>query len=409
MKLQEDKKTSNPQLIIPKTNDKPNFWLIGFMILSLGGGMSYWYAAQLKTKSIEPESILKHQPTEIMAWGKLESTGKVIQLSVAHAQSNRVNELLVTEGDFVRVDQLIATIQGLEQKQAELIAAKQNLKVLQRQLEKIQTGETKQPEIVAIQSIIEHLQAQLHHESLQQTTEINDAYTIYQNAKTDYDRYENLYREGAISRLQRNEHYEIFQRSQAQLNQAQTRYSKTISTLQKQIEKEHSILNQLREIDLDEIRQAKAKIEAAKAQVQKIESELEDYHVYAPIAGKILKINTFAGERVDDRKGIVELGRTTHMYAIAEVSETDIGQVKMGQTATVTSQNGVFEGQLKGIVAHVGSQIKQPEILESESTNHQDGRVIKVRVRLAPQDSNQVAGLTNSKVEVKIHLPDNLN
>ena len=80
---------------------KPNPWLIGLMVIALGGGMSYWYAARVKTPTIEPETIVDYAPVAVTALGRLEPAGEVIKLSVANAQDSRVNQLLVQKNDRV--------------------------------------------------------------------------------------------------------------------------------------------------------------------------------------------------------------------------------------------------------------------------------------------------------------------
>lgn len=93
---------------------KLNPWLITLMILVLGGGMSYWYAARIKTPILEPEPIANYLPMVVTALSKLEPQGEVIKLSVANAQASRVNELDVRESDRVTAGQLIVTLQGLD-------------------------------------------------------------------------------------------------------------------------------------------------------------------------------------------------------------------------------------------------------------------------------------------------------
>ncbi|MEM7590316.1 MAG: ABC exporter membrane fusion protein [Cyanobacteria bacterium P01_A01_bin.83] len=403
MELLRYKKSKDPPAE-SKRQQKSNPWLIGLMILALGGGMSYWYAARIKTPTVEPEPITKYTPVAVTALGRLEPQGEVIKLSVANAQDSRVNELYVEEGDRVTAGQLIATLQGLDQKDAELAAAKQNVAVYQAKLKKVSAGEAKNAEIRAQQATIARLQAQLRNESLERQAEIADAEAELTNARTNYDRYQNLYLEGAVSKSQRDDRLELYRRSQARLDQAEARYNNTVASLQKQIDRERSILNQLREVRPVDLAEARAELDYAIAQVKQIESELEDYYVRVPIAGQILKVNTLVGEQVDTSQGIVELGRTSQMYAIAEVYETDVNRVKVGQPATIISEHGGFAGKLQGRVDRVGLQIKKQDILESDPAADKDARVVEVKVRLDPQDSEKVAGLTNLQVRVKIDL-----
>ncbi|MEM7760340.1 MAG: HlyD family efflux transporter periplasmic adaptor subunit [Cyanobacteria bacterium P01_A01_bin.40] len=405
MELLRYKKSKDPPAE-KKQQRQPNPWVVGSIMLCIGVGISYWYAARIETPTVEPEPTTKYIPTAVTALGRLEPAGEVIKLSVANAQDSRVNELYVKEGERVKANQLIATLQGLDKKQAELISGKLNVVVLQKRLAKVMAGEAKEAEITAQKANIARIQSQLSNESLDREAAIADAYAEYSNAKINYDRYQSLYQEGAVSQSQKDDRVEAYQRSQAKLNQAKARYHNTIDTLQKQIEQERSVLNQLREVRPVDIAEAQAELDYAIAQVKQIESELEDYYVRVPIDGQILKINTLVGEQVDTSKGIVELGRTERMYAIAEVYETDVGMVEVGDQAEIISEHGGFAGKLQGTVDYVGLQIKKQDILESDPAADKDARVVEVKVRLAPEDSDLVAKLTNLQVRVKIDLGD---
>ena len=408
MELLRYKRSKNPtstEISPQKAKKKLNPWLIGILaIASLGGGITYWYIAQTPTKTNVPELITQFEPIAVTALGRLEPEGEVIKLSVANAQDSRVNELLVEEGDRVKAQQLIATLQGLDQKQAELEEAKQNVVVYRTKLAQIEAGEAKLAEITAQKANIARLQAQLRTERLEREAEIVDAEAELKNAEINYHRYQSLYEDGAVSKSDLDDHQELYQRAQAKLDRVQARLENTILTLQEQIAQEEAMLDKLKEVRPVDLAEAQAELNYAIAQVKRIESELEDYYVRVPIDGQILKINTLVGEQVDTREGIVELGRTNQMYAIAEVYETDVSMVKVGQRATIISEHGGFEGQLQGTVDHIGLQIKKQDVLESDPAADKDARVVEVKVRLAPQDSNKVAGLTNLQVRVKIDL-----
>ena len=408
MELLRYKKSKNsPSTEIPskQVKKKLNSWLIGILALtSLGGGMTYWYIAQTPTQTTAPEPITKFEPIAVTALGRLEPEGEVIKLSVANAQDSRVNELLVKEGDRVKAQQLIATLQGLDQKQAELAEAKKNVEVYRAKLAQIKAGEAKVAEIEAQKANIARLKAQFRNESIEREAEIVDARAELKNAEINYNRYQTLYRDGAVSKSDLDDRQELYDKAQAKLNRVQARLENTISTLQEQIAQEQAMLDKLSEVRPVDLAEAQAELDYAIAQVKRIESELEDYYVRVPIDGQILKINTLVGEQVDTSQGIVELGRTKQMYAIAEVYETDVGRVKVGQRATIISEHGGFEGKLRGAVDHIGLQIKKQDVLESDPAADKDARVVEVKVRLDPQDSEKVAGLTNLQVRVRIDL-----
>ena len=396
--------TEKPQKLAKK---KLNLWLIGLVAIAfLGGRMAYWYITQTPTQTLDPEPITKVAPIAVTALGRLEPEGEVIKLSVANAQDSRVNELLVEEGDRVKAKQLIATLQGLDQKQAELVEIKKNLAIYRAKLEQIKAGEGKQAEINAQKANLSRLKAQLRTETIEREAEIAETQAEFKNAEINYHRYQTLYQDGAVSKSELDNRQELYKRMQAKLNRVKARLENTVLTLQEQIAQEQAMLNRLKEVRPVDLAVAETEVDYAIAQVKRIESELEDYYVRVPIDGQILKINTRVGEQVNTTQGIVELGRTEQMYAIAEVYETDVSKVKVGQKATVISEHGGFEEELQGTVDHIGLQIKKQDVLESDPAADKDARVVEVKVRLAPQDSNKVAGLTNLQVRVRINLKE---
>jgi HlyD family secretion protein len=388
------------------SSKKVNPWLIGAVVVTaVGIGFAYLVISQGNKQTLvsEPSTVIV-KATAVTALGRLEPEGEIIKLSVANAQDSRVNQLLVEEGDRVQAGQLIATLQGLDKKQAELVEVKENVAVYRAKLAKIKAGEAKEAEIIAQQANIGRIQAQLRTETIQRQAEIADADAELSNAKTNYQRYETLYQQGAVSKSAFDDRKEADQRAQARLNEAQARLENTVSTLQKQIAQEKAILDKLREIRPVDIREGQAELNHAIAQVKRIEAELEDYYVRIPVDGQILKIHTRVGEQVNTSQGIVELGRTEQMYAIAEVYETDVGKVRVGQRATVISEHGGFEGKLQGTVDHIGLQIKKQDVLESDPAADKDARVVEVKIRLDPEDSAKVAGLTYLQVRIQIDL-----
>ena len=120
------------------------------------------------------------------------------------------------------------------------------------------------------------------------------------------------------------------------------------------------------------------------------------------MVGQILRINTRIGEQVNINEGIVELGQTQQMYAIAEVYETDVGLVQPGQRATVVSEHGGFDGEIHGTVDHVGMQIGKQDVISADPAADRDARVVEVKVRIDPEDNDRIAGLTNLQVRITI-------
>lgn len=71
-------------------------------------------------------------------------------------------------------------------------------------------------------------------------------------------------------------------------------------------------------------------IESALTKLKSAKTALNRAYIRSPIAGQILKLHTRPGEKVSD-EGIVKIGKTDQIVAIAEVDRTDIGKIKAGQ------------------------------------------------------------------------------
>ncbi|WP_276748800.1 ABC exporter membrane fusion protein [Chlorogloeopsis fritschii] len=411
MVLTPDKQSTKPPPL--ESIASPNFkgrkkltiWVAGVAAIACVGLASVYVITQKETPKVTPVPTPSvAEQTKVTALGRLEPQGEVIKLSVANAQDSRVDKLLVSEGDKVKAGQVIAILQGMDKKQAALAEAKQYLTVQRAKLTQLKAGEAKAAEIAAQEANIARIEAQLRTQTAEKQAAIARAQAELRNAEIDYQRYESLHKEGAIETYKRDERRKSWETAQATLSEANAQLANTVSTLQKQIRQEKAMLEKLWEVRPVDLEVAQAEVDYAATQVTKAQAELNDNYVRVPVAGQILKINTRVGEQVNTSQGIVELGRTQQMYAVAEVYETDVGKLQVGQRASIVSEHGGFAGTLHGKVEHIGLQIKKQDVLASDPAADKDARVVEVKVRLDPQDTPKVAGLTNLQVRITFDL-----
>ena len=138
-------------------------------------------------------------------------------------------------------------------------------------------------------------------------------------------------------------------------------------------------------------------LQEAKAELRKVRTDLAKSQLLAPINGLVLRINTHPGERPGEA-GILEIGANNQMEAVAEVYESDIDRVRLGQTVTLTSENGGFEGSLKATVLRISPQVRQRQLLSTDPTGDADARVVEVRLSLTPADIQRVRQLAGLKI-----------
>jgi HlyD family secretion protein len=143
--------------------------------------------------------------------------------------------------------------------------------------------------------------------------------------------------------------------------------------------------------------EARLSVRVAQALLAGAKAELEMAIVRSPIDGQVLEIHARTGELVG-LEGIAELGRTAIMYAVAEVYETDIAEVKVGNRATVNSP--ALASTLHGTVKRIALKIGKADVLNTDPAAKVDARVVEVDIQL--DDNELVHGLTNLQVEVAI-------
>lgn len=138
-------------------------------------------------------------------------------------------------------------------------------------------------------------------------------------------------------------------------------------------------------------------LQEAKAELRKVRTDLAKSQLRSPMDGLVLRINTHPGERPGDA-GILEIGANDQMEAVAEVYESDIGRVRLGQAVTLTSENGGFLGSMEAKVLRISPQVRQRQLLSTDPTGDADARVVEVRLALSPAEIQRVRQLAGLKI-----------
>jgi HlyD family secretion protein len=139
------------------------------------------------------------------------------------------------------------------------------------------------------------------------------------------------------------------------------------------------------------------RVRVTEAKLQEARAALARASVFSPIDGRVIVVHARESERVGE-EGIVELGKVDHMFAIAEVYETDVGRVRVGQRAVVTSP--ALPAPLTGTVDWIQLKVAKQDSLGTDPAARKDARVVEVEIRL--DDSAAAAAYTNLEVEVEI-------
>jgi HlyD family secretion protein len=351
-------------------------------------------------KAIAPVVIMPEIKT-VTALGRIEPQGKVIKLSAAvSGEGSRVEKLLVQEGDSVKAGQVIAILDNRDRLQAALQEAQEEVKVAKANLSRIQAG-AKHGEIDTQKAIIARLVAERQGDIDTQTATIDRLEAELINAQAEDKRYQQLYIEGAISASQRDSKRLTLKTAQKSLQAAQASLNRTQLTGQQRLKEATATLDQISEIRPVDLVAAKAEISRAEATAKKATANLQQAYVQSPQNGRVFEIHTRPGELISN-DGIVDIGQTNQMYAVAEVYESDISKVHLGQKVQVFGD--VLAVELQGTVERIGLQVQRQNAINTDPSTNIDNRIVKVNIRLDSTSSQKAANLTNMQVKVVIEI-----
>jgi HlyD family secretion protein len=338
---------------------------------------------------------------KVTALARLLPEAEVIRLSPPLVlDGDRISELLVKEGDKVKKGQIVAILDSRERLQVVLQEAEKKMKLVQAKIAQVKAGASL-GEIEAQKANIERIEAQLQGDKVVQLANIRELQAQLQNFVAEYQRYRQLLQEGAISYSMLDSKRLNVETVTQQLSAAKAVLQRIEITGKQETNQARGNLRKITEVRPVDIEVGEAELEAAKAAVKKAQTDLNMTYLRAPKTGQILKIHTHDGEKIG-AEGVADIAQTDQMMAVAEIYQTDINKIRVGQKAIISSQ--AFSEKLQGEVEQIGLMVDRQNIFSNRPGENFDRRVVSVKIRLTPEDSKRVSGLTNLQVIIAIHL-----
>jgi multidrug resistance efflux pump len=273
-------------------------------------------------------------------------------VSVSAKIGGRITELLVKEGDKVQAGQVVARIdpRDILAQKAQAEAAMATAKA---HYEEVTAGSRPQE--------IEQARAL----SLQAKSSLD-------NAVKNYQRIQQLYREGAVSTSQRDNAETAYQVASEAYHAANEKTDLVISGSRVEVVKAAAA----------QVRQAEAALEAASVM-------LDNTTVVSPADGTVAVKSANAGEVVSAGQAIVTVANLGDVWMSARIEETKIGRIKVGQNVEYTI-DGYGSHKFNGTVYEVGSATNS--VFALVPTENSSGNFTKVTQRIPvkvtlPQDS----------------------
>lgn len=280
--------------------------------------------------------------------------GKATQVSPKVA--GYVKEILVQDYEWVEKDQVLAQIET-DQFEMKLAQAQAGVLSQETALQKIKQARNSATANVAVMD-----------------ANIANAKATLANAQADAKRYAELIKLDAVSR-------------QAYDN-AMTAVKKAEASLQQAIAQKHSAEQQIVDVGVNEKSNLVA-IDNAKTSVELAKLELSYTTIKAPISGRLNEILVKQGQLVAVGTNLMSIVPPEY-WVIANVKETDITQITIGQPATIEIDalggKQVLAGKVVQIAPATGSEFS------SAKTDPSTGNFIKIAQRVPVKiafDDNQ--------------------
>lgn len=363
--------------------------------------------AQLKNSILPQSQDLRFTEKEsaqnsieyVTALGRIEPFGEVVKLALpGFLHDERIDRVFVRDGDAVKKGQLICSVDNARRLQSKLLIARNNLLRARARLMQVKAG-AKQGEINAQKHRIETLEAERSQGMRAKQAMITALTAQSQFAEREFNRYQKLFGEGAISASQLDDKRAAFALAQGRLLECRADLKKIADSLEAQDFAAQAELARIEDVRPVDVSLAQEEVRIAEAEVKSIETDLELSFIRSPINGRVLEVFIHPGE-TPGSKGLVELGNTQRMVAVAEVYQTDIVKLKQGQRAIISGDG--FDEAVQGTVYSIGWRVDPQRVTSDSPDSPNDRRVVEVKIMVDPADCQKVSKLTDMEVDVRI-------
>jgi membrane fusion protein YbhG len=349
---------------------------------------------------------------ELKASGTIEARN----IRVGSKTGGRIVRILVREGDHVKAGQILATFDDAEiaavqgQASARMDATRAALDKLQNGYRSEEIAEARAQLAQADASVEEAVRGYRPEEIGEAIAERDRAAADESNAKSTYQRYEDLLKDEVISRQQRDDAKARWQQAAAVLNRASQTLAKLqagyrpeeIATAKAKQQQAQAVLARLEHgYRAEEVASAKADLAQAQTSYQEIAARRAESKIVAPADAMVEVLDARPGDLVAPNTPIVTLLEQDQLFVRVYIPETKIGLVKLGQTAEVFVDSSPGHGFSASV-----EQINQMAEFLPRNVQTQEERahqVIGVKLRIRDNESVR-AGMS---ADVKLHVEEN--
>jgi HlyD family secretion protein len=353
--------------------------------------------------------------------GNIELT----EVDLSFKTPGRLLQLAVDEGDFVKPQQVVARLDTseIEQQRAREAAGVQSAHSAVEQLRTAIAWQAetidgdiamKRADLATAEARLKELLNGSRPQELESARALAaEAEAQNAQARQDWQRAQTLYKNDDISTAQ----YEQF-RTRAQTAAAALQRAREQLALvqegprQEQIAQQRAIVDRARaalrlaeanRLELQRRRQElamrQADVERARAQKGLLDVQFDDRTLLSPIPAVVLSKSAEPGEVLAGGATVITLGDLSKPWVRGYVGERDLGRVKLGMTATVTTDS--FPGkQYSGRITFISSEA---EFTPKQIQTQEERQKLVYRIKIEVENPNQELK-DNMPVDAEIRL-----
>ena len=316
---------------------------------------------------------------QLMASGTLEARN----INVGSRVGGRVSSVLIHEGDRVEPNQLLVVFDSSEL-EGQLLQARGRVEAARANLTKMLRG-SRPEEIAEANANSSGYDAQL----AEARANLERARADEANAARELTRTESLTASGAMSQQSLDNARDRDRAARAQVEA----YQNAMAAAEGKLRAAKAVAEKTqRGFRAEDIAAARADLTLSEGQLKETEARWAEREVRAPSAAVVESMDLRPGDLLAANSPAAQLLEADQLYLMVYVPETEIGAVKIGQTAEVRVDT--FPGQV--FKAHV-EQIRQQSEFLPRNVQTQEERVhqvIGVKLRVENNHNRLRAGVS---------------
>lgn len=300
----------------------------------------------------------------IAANGRVE--GATEEIRVSSKIPGRIQTITVDEGDRVTKGQILVILDN-EDYRARVETERALLEKAEAHLKLLRSGARRE-------------------EIEQARAAVDEARAIAETARRDYERLSQLFHRGVIARDELDRAERELRTAIARQQIAEQRYQQVLSWFRP-----------------EEIAAAEADVRLARARLAEAEANYQNTFLRSPISGIVTKRFMKPGESIRfETVGlpILSLVDTSALRVRAEIDETDVAKVAVGQRAYIRA-DAYREEVFTGRVVHIAPSLGRKTLFSDEPAEKRDTEILEVLIDLDPSARPLKIGL---RVEVTIEV-----